>query len=402
MADVQSHILDGVIDSHCDCNFFVNYYRWDFPQLAALAAPRPLLLGGTDNDRLFNLPNSERIQQKLRHVYQLYNAANQFGFVIAPGPHDEVPELQLAVMRWFNRYLKGVEVPITTVPQRFFAPIDLKVFETLPADAINTNIADTFVPMGKPAQRSAEELRALLNEKVFAGWPDEKIAFNETNIFSAEHDGVRLSAWDFDSQENVRLRLYLLENIGGAKSNHLTLTVLDPLTWTNWLSNLTGAFGTELSEELRGAKVAANPDGYAKLKSGLSQNAMAFFAPRGVGLDAWSGDEKAQTKIRRRFMLLGQTRDSMRVWDIRRAIQMLSQVRSKAAPIELNAAGMMAVNGLYAALFESNVKKLGLSALPNSHLFGPDYLGVLKICDIPEVLAAEKAQAEIVATTRVP
>ena len=129
---------------------------------------------------------------------------------------------------------------------------------------------------------------------------------------------------------------------------------------------------------------------------------MAFFAPRGVGLDAWSGDEKAQTKIRRRFMLLGQTRDSMRVWDIRRAIQMLSQVRSKAAPIELNAAGMMAVNGLYAALFESNVKKLGLSALPNSHLFGPDYLGVLKICDIPEVLAAEKAQAEIVATTRVP
>lgn len=402
MADVQSHVLDGVIDSHCDCNFFVNYYRWDFPQLAALAAPRPLLLGGTDNDRLFNLPNSERIQQKLRHVYQLYNAANQFGFVIAPGPHDEVPELQLAVMRWFNRYLKGVELPITTVPQRFFAPIDLKVFETLPADAINTNIADTFVPMGKPAQRSAEELRALLNENVFAGWPDEKIAFNETNIFSAEHDGVRLSAWDFDSQENVRLRLYLLENIGGAKSNHLTLTVLDPLTWTNWLSNLTGAFGTELNEELRGAKVAANPDGYAKLKSGLSQNAMAFFAPRGVGLDAWSGDEKAQTKIRRRFMLLGQTRDSMRVWDIRRAIQMLSQVRSKAAPIELNAAGMMAVNGLYAALFESNVKKLGLSALPNSHLFGPDYLGVLKICDIPEVLAAEKAQAEIVATTRVP
>ena len=50
MADVQSHMLDGVIDSHCDCNFFVNIYRWDFPQVAALAAPRPLLIGGTDRD----------------------------------------------------------------------------------------------------------------------------------------------------------------------------------------------------------------------------------------------------------------------------------------------------------------------------------------------------------------
>ncbi|HEX5218246.1 MAG TPA: acetylxylan esterase [Verrucomicrobiae bacterium] len=50
MADIACHIGDGVMDSHCDCNFPVNLYRWDFPQLAAMAAPRPLLIGGTDND----------------------------------------------------------------------------------------------------------------------------------------------------------------------------------------------------------------------------------------------------------------------------------------------------------------------------------------------------------------
>ena len=77
MADVQSHIGDGVIDSHCDCNFFINIYRWDFPQLAALAAPRPLLIGGTDRDPAFpsrqhrahlrkspaHLPTLRRVQQ---------------------------------------------------------------------------------------------------------------------------------------------------------------------------------------------------------------------------------------------------------------------------------------------------------------------------------------------------
>ena len=112
MADVQSHILDGVIDSHCDCNFFINIYRWDFPQLAALAAPRPLLIGGTDTDQLFHLDNTERIYEKVRRIYQLYDASNKLGLALAPGVHDEVPELQLAVLRWFNRYLKGEEKPV--------------------------------------------------------------------------------------------------------------------------------------------------------------------------------------------------------------------------------------------------------------------------------------------------
>ena len=77
MADARSHMLDGVIDSHCDCNFFVNIYHWDFPQVAALAAPRPLLIGGTDRDQLFHLDSTMRIYEKVRRIYQLYGATNQ-------------------------------------------------------------------------------------------------------------------------------------------------------------------------------------------------------------------------------------------------------------------------------------------------------------------------------------
>jgi hypothetical protein len=70
-------------------------------------------------------------------------------------------------------------------------------------------------------------------------------------------------------------------------------------------------------------------------------------------LTAGSGDPKAQTKIRRRFMALGQTRDGMRVWDIRRAIQMTHFVRDgDAAKVELRAEGEMGVNALYAALID--------------------------------------------------
>ena len=101
------------------------------------------------------------------------------------------------------------------------------------------------------------------------------------------------------------------------------------------------------------------------------------------------GDAKAQTKIRRRFMALGQTLDSMRVWDIRRAIQMIHFVRDgDVAKVEITASGQMGVNALYASLFESSVRHLELSGLSKSHTESPDYLGVLRFTDIPQVLEA--------------
>jgi dienelactone hydrolase len=397
MADVQSHILDGVIDSHCDCNFFVNIYRWDFPQVAALAAPRPLLIGGTDRDPLFRLPSTLRIYEKIRHIYSLYGDTNQPGLVLAPGPHDETPELQLGVMRWFNRYLKGEETPVETAAKRFFSPEQLKVFKTLPADSINTNIAETFVPMAGPEKKSADELRSALREKVFAGWPDEGTPPEPKRAFSVERDGIRFSAWDFTSQHDVPLRLYLLENATAKPTERVELNVLNQSGWTNWLAAVSTKFGSELAGEL-----AANGGGVLRRAaadqpvSPAGPVALAFFAPRGVGLTAWSGGETRLTKIRRRFMLLGQTLDGMRVWDICCSVQALHSVPGMdAAKIGLQAEGTMAVNALYAALFEPDVRKLKLANLPKSQREGPDYLNVLKITDIPQVKEAVAIRAEL-------
>jgi hypothetical protein len=397
MADDQSHMLDGVIDSHCDCNFFINIYRWDFPQVAALAAPRPLLIGGTDRDPLFRLDSTMRIFEKVRRIYQLYGTTTNLALTIAPGVHDEVPELQLAVLRWFNRYLKGEEPPVEMAEKKFFQPAELKVFETLPTDSINSNIASTFVPLGKPDEKSADELRSELREKVFAGWPHEETPPEPKREFSVERDGVRFSAWDFASQHDVQLRLYLLEGAATKSSKTTSLDVLDQAGWTNWLAAIGAKFRDELTNEFADSNPpATNSDAFEKLRSELDGGrvALAFFAPRGVGLTAWSGGEKRLTQIRRRFMLLGQTLDGMRVWDIRRAVQMI-QSETGFSKVELSAEGDEAVNALYAALFEPGVKKLDLVNLPRSQIEGPDYLGVLKITDIPQVKEAVAAQSEL-------
>ncbi len=395
MADVESHIVDGVIDHHCDCNFFVNYYRWDFPQMAALAAPRPLLIGGTDRDPLFQLPSTLRIYEKVRHIYGLYGATNRLGLALAPGLHDETPELQLAVMRWFNRYLKGEETPVETAAKRFFTPEQLKVFETLPADAINTNIAETFVPLARPEKKSADELRAALREKVFAGWPEENPPLNLQKAFSVVRDRVRISAYNFSSEHDTPLRLYLMEDATETNLETVTLQVISQEKWPGWIKSMARLdLVKELTEELAGiAGADLTPPEKLSLTMPHPHEATVFFAPRGIGLTAWSGGEKRLTQIRRRFMLLGQTLDGMRVWDIRRAVQVLHSLPGMdSAKIELQAEGNMAVNALYAALFEPEVRRLNLSGLPKSQRDGPDYLGVLTITDIPQVKEAEAAR----------
>jgi hypothetical protein len=126
-----------------------------------------------------------------------------------------------------------------------------------------------------------------------------------------------------------------------------------------------------------------------------STSALAFLAPRGAGLTAWSGDARRQAQIRRRFMLMGQTLDSARVWDTRRACQALRLAPDTASStLKLAGSGSMAVNLVYASLVEPGISKLQLSDLPASHRAGPDYLNVLRVLDVPQAvaLAAERSK----------
>ncbi len=403
ITDLQNQVVDGCVEGHCDCMFFVNTYRWDFPQVAALIAPRPLLLGNSDKDRIFPLDGVVRLHEKVRRIYRLYGAANKLGLLITEGPHEDTQDLQLPVFRWFNRWLKGEETLIEMAAKPLFTPEQLRVFEALPADQINTRIQETFValgdqPLSQPTGGQPKELLATLRQKVFAGWPSENPPLDARRAFSSEHDGVRFSAWDFTSQHDVRLRLYVLEN-AAKPAEAIELEVLDGDGWLKWLATARAGFANELSEELADTAGAldTNSAGFGEWKRGsvAGGTVRVWFAPRGVGLSAWAGDEKKQTQIRRRFMLLGQTLDGMRVWDIRRAVGALRALPEfQTSPLAMRAAGSMGVNALYAGLFEPTIARLDLSSLPKSHRGGPDYLNVLRVLDIPEALELAGGRAQ--------
>jgi dienelactone hydrolase len=394
ITDLQNQVVDGCIEGHCDCMFFVNTYRWDFPQLAALIAPRPLLIGNSDKDTIFPLDGVARLHTQVRRIYQLYGKTKQFGLLITDGPHADTQDLQVPVFRWFNRFLKGQDPLIEMAARPFFAPEQLRVFEKLPVDEVNTKIDEMFVPKATPPgppttpaegkKRQAEYLSAL-REKVFAGWPANQRPVKPELRGHSTEGGVRLRAYGFDSQPNVDLWLFVFQDAKVKRPEKVLLTVLDAESWTNsparylWLGGGSAEAAAAMRQEMQTRKLA-----------------LAFFAPRGVDPSKWPHDLKKSNHVRRRYMLLGQTLDGMRVWDIRRAAQAIKALPEfKKTPLYVSAKRQMAVNTAYAALFEPEIVKLDLADVPASQAEAPDYLNVLKVWDLPQLWDVLGERAEV-------
>jgi hypothetical protein len=87
-------------------------------------------------------------------------------------------------------------------------------------------------------------------------------------------------------------------------------------------------------------------------------------------------------------MLLGQTLDGMRVWDVRRAIQAVRSLdSSEGLPVNLQGQRQMAGVALYASLFEPALQSLTLIDIPPTHREGPILLSVRRYLDVPQAVA---------------
>jgi hypothetical protein len=134
ITDLENHVVDGCVEGHCDCMYMVNTYRWDYPLVAALVAPRPLLISNTDRDGIFPLDGVVRTYEQVQRIYELYGQRDKLGLQITAGPHRDTQELHIHAFRWMNQHLRGDDSLIEKAAVKFFEPPELKVFETLPED----------------------------------------------------------------------------------------------------------------------------------------------------------------------------------------------------------------------------------------------------------------------------
>jgi dienelactone hydrolase len=376
ITDLHNHVIDGTVAGHCDCMFMVNTYRWDYAKLAAMVAPRPLLFSNSDKDRIFPLEGVIRVHRDLARIYELHQASDKLGLLITEGPHKDTQELQVPAFRWFNRWLKNEDQPITVVAGKLFTPQQLRVFApgAEPKAQRTTTIHESFVSMASPGvpanpsawQQQRSEWMQSLREKVFYGWPadQEPLGVQRTN------DSPGGASWSFTSQGPVRLPMQLLAG-KPATAKRVYLLITDGAA-----ADASALLGTEQRKEVE--------------KGGA---AVVAFAPRGLGATASAATEKDQLQIRRRYLLLGQTVDGMRVWDIQRAVAALRQPDVFGdKPVHLIGVRQQAVNALYASLFIEGLASVEMIAPPSTHMTGPDYLNVLRFLDVPQtaVMAAER------------
>jgi hypothetical protein len=244
------------------------------------------------------------------------------------------------------------------------SPQQLKVLQSRPDDAINATVHETF---RKPArlelprspevarawwQSKAPEIREELRTQVFGGWPVKPPPLQVQAAEDLSHGGLRLRAFDFQSEDEVELRLWLLTSDKVARPSLVVLAAVDEKEWQDWVQTLGPVFRGSLQ---LGTAPSLNEKRFEQMRRMLTAHpwAMATVAPRGIGPTRWSSrgpDPKAADAAdRRRFVMLGQT--------------------------------------LYAALFEPSVQRLDLWHPHPSHDQGPTFLNVRSLIDMPQAMA---------------
>ena len=435
ITDLHDHVVagnpevaypDGVVEGHCDCMYFVNTYRWDHAMVAALVAPKALLVENTDVDPIFPEAGVRRVFKQLETVYPWYEARDRLDLVIGKGGHEDTEEIRHPAFAWFDRWLKDKPDADIQEPDRKTPIEDLKVLEArkpLPPNR-NDTIHETFIASAasrdvNPPESEADwsALKAgwekQLNEKVFAGLPADvdkqglvsrpatesdlyelleggaarrrvgdrftpqvdsffepvvikrEVGFTTYGLSNEALPELSLSAWMFQPSDYK-------EKVKAAE-----LVIMNGDDWTRY-EGLINAFSSEDGDP------SAHPEFAAVKRKVDGGTRLLLFAPRGVGPTAWPKEK--DTQIRRRFYLLGQTLDGMRVLDARRAVGVMAG--PDRPPLTIVGANEAAPIALWAAVFEpKRVARVVLSNPPATVRDGPEFLNLDRVMTMPQAVS---------------
>ncbi len=393
ITDLDDHVIRGCVEGHCDCMYMLNTYRWDYYDVAAMVAPRPLLISNTDRDRIFPLEGVMRTYSRVGRIYQLLGHREDVALHITAGPHQDTQELRIHAFRWFNHYLRNTDELIEKSATKFFEPEELKVFSKTPTDEINTSIDEVFVPAANSLgsllasdspgiKKASSDWKRQLTNLSFRGWPAEDTAPSTKLLGRVDTGKLNMSAFLMTTQPNVSTAVLWFQK---GPSKRAKLLVVNDEMWSEWADIWQRIIAEQPPLEQQREFLAKHVD---------QDSALVVVVPRGQGPFRWTNDTRKANQLRRRFYLLGQTQDGMRVWDIRQATRLLRQ-KLPDSPLELEATGTSAGLALYASIFEPAPDRLTLTDLPPSHRDGPTLMNVLRFMDIPHAIAMAATRGHV-------
>jgi len=382
-----------VARGQCDCIYYLNTYRWDFPVVAALIAPRPLLILSGQKDTIFPPDGYHEVFQRGKRVYDLYSSpgakSERIREVDDDVAHSDPPLFLREARQWMQQWLKGDSTPLpleTNTPSKETAEA-LACLARIPEDAINFKIQDQFTPQAslkKSASRAAwdrrrEELISQLKEEVYSWFPAGKIPFEtkvskNTGGWHIRYGYADYKECSFQSEAGVRIRAQLL-------------------------TPKTNGAGAPLLIYLKRPIDSIHSSDVDELLPVMGRYTVLMLNPRLTEVPMTPLD---YTDVERTAVWVGRTIAAMQVWDTLRAIEWAVNEEGISAPsISIYGKDEMGIVALYAGLFDGRIDQVILNGAPGSHWRGPALLNVLRVTDIPEVAGA-LAPRRLVSLTKFP
>ncbi|MEX1017674.1 MAG: acetylxylan esterase [Phycisphaeraceae bacterium] len=380
----RSQVIDRCWDGQCDCLWFNNTYRWDLSDVAALVAPRPLMVASANRDEIFSLVSIRECYDRVQKIYQLHDAADLCDLVETPGPHSYHETSRKQIFAFFLKHLMGVDRPwqeLDDVGEPQETDEALRVYENgPPADERTSTIQDDFVPLASPptitdeASHRAERERVVtaLRQQTFGHFPDQPCDLDVQVGFEYEvRIGRQLARLSFLSELDVRLFCRMSRppapQTGEKPGDVPGMLYLQEPEAEQW------AFD---------AVTSRFPD---------KQWARMLFEPRGTGETSWG--RELEWHMRRIAVLTGRTVASMQVYDALRALAVLrEQPGIDAERVAIVGRGRMAVVAMYAALLDGGLESAVLIDPPATQnaddehgLPGIEMLNCLRVTDLPQV-----------------
>lgn len=369
---IEHTVTDRATDGHCDCAFWLNYYRWCTPDLGSLIAPRALLVSAGTEDVLWRPYGFRDALHRIRHQYAALDIPDRVDLVEDLTPHGYTPKLNHAIFTWFGRFLKDDIAPVVDDVTDYVEPTkNLLVFGgQLPKDDTLARCEELLVrgaetpPVVDEAQWTdvqAERLTKLC-ATTFRHMPDLPTPrLVEYRADGCEgHDGRRDGTYALRSEDDVTVRVKVALPQSGAPEAIVVFAVPEGCP-----SGFMGAGRCRpaVRDTVGTAGVEVRNTGATSVGPGY----------------LWT--------LRRTYPLLGQTLPERQVFDLVQAMAVLRE-QLPGVPLVMYGEGPTAVLALYAALVDELVTEVILANPPQTHQSPdtPEFLGILRVGDLPENL----------------
>lgn len=380
-SDIPAHIRFNLQRMHCDCAYFVNTYHHDWPTLAALISPRPLLLHCSTEDAYYPPEGYMPVLERAKEIYSWFGKKDEVGLSEVPGPHTYNPVQRARGVEFSTRWLLGrtVDIPeeVDIVPAEFEELGALGGINAGHPPNINEEVYEVMLPAAKPSmpagvqlwEKRKAELIDTLRNVVLRNMPKR---LEPKRIQAGERDASLL-----ETEPGIGVGMY--SHVPPAPDGIKAAVLYVASPGERWQRIAWGFMRSYPLDEKPTSKY--------------------MIYPRGVGTDIWSID--TEIRYKREALTLGRTLDDMRLADILAGIEEVVSDPANAGIEELTVIGKgtYGVLAAYAALLDERVTRVVLHSPTESHLDGPHLLNVLRYTDIPEALAMLAPRCELVFLT---